>query len=616
MNHSPTSSRPKPILVFAALALLGMTGAHAALTITNGTMDAAGDPLSGWTNVGLGGFESKEADGDLFGAMVKNLEASGFTGTTVGSTDNDWAGVVAGQTISVDFDLFAHSPGNATDTLVELLIDGAPVSGRTVLEADLTPARVRYSLPDYTVEASDIGKQVDVRFNTGVGSADAADWHQTGIDNVSVTVNPVPTEEIGSIALDPTATFPSPEDAVVLSSAPIGARLGTLSAINLNGELLAEGLVFSLVAGTGDTDNGSYSIGGPSGDALLVAASLAGLDDVMHSVRIRAENADGPFEMALTFVVKLDADDDDLIDAWETMFGALADFASGADSDSDGLVDEDEFVRGTDPSDDDSDGDGVTDGEEVAAGTDPNDPASFNAPLEFLNGDMNSLATWTNVAAGGLERKDTAGDFFGALVFNLVGAGTTVGATNDDWNGVSAGQIIGVDFDLFAHSFGNAADMRIELLIEGAPVSSLEVLENSLTDTRVQYALPDYTIEASDIGKQVDVRFTATAGEADWHQTGIDNVAVSVNPSQGPPVPFAITDIALTVDGPMITFNSSLGETYGVERSTDLAGWLELTDDLPEGGATSTSTSYTDSLFDSDFPDGTPRVYYRVKLIQ
>ena len=351
MNHTPTSSRPKPLLVFAALALLGMTGAHAALTITNGTMDAVGDPLSGWTNVAAGGFESKVADGDLFGAMVKNLEASNFTGITVGSTDNDWAGVVAGQTISVDFDLFAHSPGNATDTLVELLIDGTPVSGRMVLEADLTPVRVRYSLPDYTVEASDIGKQVDVRFNTGVGPADAADWHQTGIDNVSVTVNPVPTEEIGSIALDPTVTFPSPEDTVVLSSAPIGARLGTLSAINISGDLLVDGLVFSLVAGAGDTDNGSYSIGGPSGDALLVAASLAGLDDVTHSVRVKAENADGPFEMALTFVVKLDADADGLIDAWETMFGALADFASGADSDSDsdGLVDEDEFARGTDP---------------------------------------------------------------------------------------------------------------------------------------------------------------------------------------------------------------------------------------------------------------------------
>ena len=206
MNHIPTPSRPKPILVFAALALLGMTGAHAALTITNGTMDAAGDPLTGWTNVAAGGFESKVADGDLFGAMVKNLAASNFTGTTVGSTDNDWTGVVAGHTISVGFDLFAHSPGNATDTLIELLIDGVAVSNLTVLESELMNTRSPFALPDYTIGAADIGKVVEVSFNTSIGPADAADWHQTGIDNVSVTVNiPEPSTMaivgLGGIAL-------------------------------------------------------------------------------------------------------------------------------------------------------------------------------------------------------------------------------------------------------------------------------------------------------------------------------------------------------------------------------------------------------------------------------
>ena len=193
-------------LALVAISLSAGSSSEAALTITNGTMDAAGDPLTGWTNVAAGGFESKVADGDLFGAMVKNLAASNFTGTTVGSTDNDWTGVVAGHTISVGFDLFAHSPGNATDTLIELLIDGVAVSNLTVLESELMNTRSPFALPDYTIGAADIGKVVEVSFNTSIGPADAADWHQTGIDNVSVTVNiPEPSTMaivgLGGIAL-------------------------------------------------------------------------------------------------------------------------------------------------------------------------------------------------------------------------------------------------------------------------------------------------------------------------------------------------------------------------------------------------------------------------------
>ncbi|MBM9459909.1 Stk1 family PASTA domain-containing Ser/Thr kinase [Nocardioides sp. zg-536] len=49
--------------------------------------------------------------------------------------------------------------------------------------------------------------------------------------------------------------------------------------------------------------------------------------------------------------------------------------AAPTDSDADGLSDEDEATRGTDPANPDSDGDGVSDGQEVAGGTDPLNPA-------------------------------------------------------------------------------------------------------------------------------------------------------------------------------------------------------------------------------------------------
>lgn len=53
------------------------------------------------------------------------------------------------------------------------------------------------------------------------------------------------------------------------------------------------------------------------------------------------------------------------------------------DTDNDGLPDDDERARGTDPTREDSDGDGLGDGVEVLAGTDPLDPDSTIPPTDF-----------------------------------------------------------------------------------------------------------------------------------------------------------------------------------------------------------------------------------------
>lgn len=52
------------------------------------------------------------------------------------------------------------------------------------------------------------------------------------------------------------------------------------------------------------------------------------------------------------------------------------DYPPVADSDDDGLSDEEEEDLGTDPNDPDSDDDGIDDGDEVDCGSDPNDPNS------------------------------------------------------------------------------------------------------------------------------------------------------------------------------------------------------------------------------------------------
>jgi hypothetical protein len=53
------------------------------------------------------------------------------------------------------------------------------------------------------------------------------------------------------------------------------------------------------------------------------------------------------------------------------------------DADNDGLPDDDELARGTDPHDEDSDDDGLGDGVEVLAGTNPLDPGSVIPPTDY-----------------------------------------------------------------------------------------------------------------------------------------------------------------------------------------------------------------------------------------
>ncbi len=156
---------------------------------------------------------------------------------------------------------------------------------------------------------------------------------------------------IDDLVLKPACTFPTENDPVIISSASAGTAVGTLCALNETGNPIATA-TFALVAGAGDTNNGSYSIDGSN---LEVSGDLSGLDGVEHSVRVRATTADGDFDAELTFTVMLDMDGDDLIDDWEEMFGTLNDFEPGEDFDGDGLNDEIEFKLGTDPSVDDSD---------------------------------------------------------------------------------------------------------------------------------------------------------------------------------------------------------------------------------------------------------------------
>lgn len=189
---------------FVTLSAVLTSGSQAALTVTNGLMTNGNvvTALSGWSNNVPGGIEGK--NDNLAGGASDDFGSLVFSGsTTTGSTNNDWAGILAGSTISLTFDLFNErliDLNGATDITAELLIDGVSVTNVVLLRAsetyDNTQTRTPYSAPDYTVLAGDIGKQVDVRF-----TATAADqaWHQTGIDNVALTVTPIPEPSVIAI---------------------------------------------------------------------------------------------------------------------------------------------------------------------------------------------------------------------------------------------------------------------------------------------------------------------------------------------------------------------------------------------------------------------------------
>jgi hypothetical protein len=66
-----------------------------------------------------------------------------------------------------------------------------------------------------------------------------------------------------------------------------------------------------------------------------------------------------------------DVDGDGLLDRWELQYFGHVNYGGGDDPDSDGLNNNSESQRGTNPADSDTDDDGINDGAEVTYGTNP-----------------------------------------------------------------------------------------------------------------------------------------------------------------------------------------------------------------------------------------------------
>jgi len=120
-------------------------------------------------------------------------------------------------------------------------------------------------------------------------------------------------------------------------------------------------------------DSGYYYIQEGSGETVLTNIPERGNNEIKIWFQSYDGDRDGILDQN-----DLDKDGDGLNDQWELQFTGSLDTLNdpNADTDNDGLTDEEEDRLGTDPTDPDTDGDSVSDGDEEEAGTDPMSAAS------------------------------------------------------------------------------------------------------------------------------------------------------------------------------------------------------------------------------------------------
>ena len=105
----------------------------------------------------------------------------------------------------------------------------------------------------------------------------------------------------------------------------------------------------------------------------------------------------GQMKHLFNFDISEDGDSDTLSDWWEIYhFGSITNETGAGDYDSDGLVNSNEHLYGTDPTDTDTDDDGTDDKEEVDLGSDPLDadshPAAISGTISY--GSIQTGTVW------------------------------------------------------------------------------------------------------------------------------------------------------------------------------------------------------------------------------
>ena len=240
-----------------------------------------------------------------------------------------------------------------------------------------------------------------------------------------------------------------------------------------------------------------------------------------------------------------------------------------------------------------------------------------------LNPEDFTVTLWANAdtsagfASPITSRDDVAGPItHGYIIYNDSGGNWNFWTGDGDagWDTLSGGAVATETWTHLAISYDSATDTKT-LYIDGAVAATDNVPQSGPT----QYAV-NGTLESEDLhigaGQDDGLNF--------WFDGRIDDVGLfrvalseediasimtnGVASYTGLATPLAITD--LTIDSGTgnvtITFNSTNGASYIIERSNSLDGdWFELTDDHESEGEV---TTYTDTTV----PPGSDKLFYRV----
>jgi fibronectin-binding autotransporter adhesin len=369
----------------------------------NGTMELLNGGI-GWANTASGSFAMGALNGT--GVMVGNFTGGGGTTVTLGNTGHDgsFSGVMAngaGNVLSLvkvgagTQILSGANTYSGTTTISNgvLQIGDGGTNGAIGAGAILDDATLVFNRSD-TIAVANAISGAGTLAQAGFGTLELTGSSTNFIGGVVVTNGSLQvtgtfgpglvTVESGSVlggsgtvggSIDCSGTLsPGASPGQLTVSGPIAMNVGSTLRVELGGQTqVAE---YDLLKA-----DGGIALGGDLDvvfvDGFEASVAPGDLFSVVQAASLSGEFANVPLGGTITVGTQTFAVHYGEGSAYGSSNIVLEAVAGGADSDGDGLTDDEENGLGTDPFDPDSDNDGMNDGDEVVAGSNPLDAGSI-----------------------------------------------------------------------------------------------------------------------------------------------------------------------------------------------------------------------------------------------
>ena len=172
---------------------------------------------------------------------------------------------------------------------------GSPTSGTLTTGALMAPFQIVGDTCNTHALAAGASCQIDVTFTPASSTAASASL------SVSATPGGTPSIMITGTGVDPTGSAPTDitlTPNTIAENRPASTTVGALTSVDADS---GQTYVYTLVAGAGATDNGSFAV---SGSAIITTASFDFEAQPSYSIRVRSNDSGGmSFEKAITITV-------------------------------------------------------------------------------------------------------------------------------------------------------------------------------------------------------------------------------------------------------------------------------------------------------------------------